>query len=148
MLKSRKGLKYPHLLWRIPVSLSPSSLDLITCRDFPQIEIPMFVVVVCFCCVFLFSFLLFSSLFSFSWLQKTRPCAKSGERVSAKVVALPLPELHFQEQGPQRKENATYPFNFKLKTEILLRIFRSPLPRKKVRKASGLQTYKIHPELF
>lgn len=101
-----------------------------------------FVVVVFFLSLFFYSF------FSFSWLQKTRPYAKSNERVSAKVVVLPLPELHFQEHGPQRKENATYPFNFKLKTEILLHIFRSPLPRKKVRKASGLQTYKIHPELF
>ena len=75
--------------------------------------------------------------FLFSWLQKTWPCAKSSERVSAKVIALPLPELYFQEHSPQRKGKATYSFNFKLKTEILIHISRSPLPRKKVRKASG-----------
>jgi len=75
--------------------------------------------------------------FFFSWLQKSWPCAKSSERVSAKVIALPLPELYFQEHSPQRKGKATYSFNFKLKTEILLHISRSPLPRKKVRKANG-----------
>lgn len=84
----------------------------------------------------------------FSWLQKTWPCTKSGERVSAKVIALPLPELYFQEHSPQRKRKATYSFNFKWKLRFYFTFLCLFCQEKKLERPAALQTYKIHPELF